>query len=706
MPKLSATVAHEYDANLVYHTQSSNLPHLGSWIDELINLTEGALPYREHPTTVQLVESLHRYDTVFKELIKQTHLYSDVMSRLFAKIWMGVLKLMDYMVKAYHRYVKHTTHLQEQAQVLLKDKRGQMAAAIVREDEHELERTVMKAQIRNLESEVEALKVSGKGLERENAQLRTIIDVYVRAQEMNDAVWEVMDNDEALAGTTPIYDEDEDESMTRKRQNCNSVEASKNQLRTLCRLDVEMNEVLAGVLKEEDRQRSITNELGLLIQKNPVFTHSNRGGIKQMGGMGSGGVHGTAEMAVQVDEKDNYGCVLDSIPTPRPAASDDVVPHKKKGRTGPPMGGRKARADDEENNDTSLSLTQKEEPPPAPIVRPPNGNQIPYLLRKCMSSYPRVLRVPPTEWVCQIILSIYFDRIRSDQTYGPTGDKVYPFHHRVRPLGEFLYDHFKKTLGISGVADVQVAQLIKATEIHMQGSKRITLFANMIGIFEKEKPPSLDPCDSAFVMSVLVHLLRLGELQADKPKSKKMKATTVTIKSDITRVAATQTVAHMFEKWLPDGGTDYVKKVEGMAQSAKGHRFVHIDDYIELMVDFWSTVRLTWEEHIRYVFHHHCGVFKVAYESQYSNDEGIVERDTLLIELDKASTFDCSRRTMRTVQKKENAPDKEVSHKSVAVNPNKEAVCEVMTKKHFQNAIWAMNPRISQEEVCWQECFD
>ena len=264
MPPPNSTVAHEYDPNVVFHNHSSNIPHLNSWIDELIKLTEHALPSRDHPTTEQLVEALHRYDSVFRELISQTAIHSEPLTRMYAKTWAGNLQLLDYMIKAYHRYVKHTSHLQDQAQSILKDKRGQMAAAVVREEEHELERTALRAKIRNLQAEVDIQKATVRGMERENAQLRTVIDVYIRAQEMNETVWEMMDADDGTMNDDVGLGDDMVEVPIRKY---NNVDSSRNQLRTLCRLDVEMNECLGGIVKEESRQQVIVTELTNTLQR-------------------------------------------------------------------------------------------------------------------------------------------------------------------------------------------------------------------------------------------------------------------------------------------------------------------------------------------------------------------------------------------------------------------------------------------------------
>lgn len=135
MTTLSKTVSHEYDPKIVYHSHSTNLPHLNSWIDDLIKVTENTLPARDIPTTNNLVESLQRYDAVFKELLRQLSIFSEPLTRMYSKVWAGVLKLLDYMIKSYHRYVKHTSHLQTQAQNLLNERqRGEAASKIQKEE--------------------------------------------------------------------------------------------------------------------------------------------------------------------------------------------------------------------------------------------------------------------------------------------------------------------------------------------------------------------------------------------------------------------------------------------------------------------------------------------------------------------------------------------------------------------------------------------
>ena len=138
MTSLPPSISHEYDPSIVYHSHSSNVPHLGNWISELVQLTESSYPKTPTPTTEDLVNALQRYDAVFKELLRQTSIFSEPITRMYAQAWTGVLKLMDYMIKSYHRYVKHTSHLQTQTHNLLNERQRSEAAYKIQKEESDL----------------------------------------------------------------------------------------------------------------------------------------------------------------------------------------------------------------------------------------------------------------------------------------------------------------------------------------------------------------------------------------------------------------------------------------------------------------------------------------------------------------------------------------------------------------------------------------
>jgi hypothetical protein len=247
---------HTYDTNIVFHSHASNVPHLNSWIDELVSMTERGLPRKKFPTTQNLVDTLQRYDAVYRELLRQTSIFSEPVTRQLAKVWAGSLKLLDYMVKSYHRYVKHTSTIQEQAEMLLAEKNNAMVASKVREDEFDLEKTYLKAKIRNLEAEIESMNATNREAEREIGKLRGILNRYVNSEGMHNSVWDITNED---AENTPHSTA----SMLISKEEAGDV--ARHRLRDLNRLDIEMNEVLFKSLKETDRQEKIMGDLTCLL---------------------------------------------------------------------------------------------------------------------------------------------------------------------------------------------------------------------------------------------------------------------------------------------------------------------------------------------------------------------------------------------------------------------------------------------------------
>lgn len=664
--KLSGNVSHSYDPGIVFHSHSSNLPHLNSWIDELISLTENSSTVRTSPTTNQLVASLQRYDAIFRELLRQTSIFSEPLTRMFAKTWAGVVKLLDYMIKSYHRYVKHTTHLQDQAQVLLKSQLTQAAAATINAEEYELQKTSLRARIRNLEAEVESLKLSKRDMDRENIKLRSTIDVYINSKEMNNPVWDLMNEDKLPddENSVEIYDAFGGGSDHARDK---VIVAGKQHLETINRLEIEMNQAFSNVLKEEDRQRTITTDIMTLLQKNQDLFGN---GIMAAGGWQPGGtkVVETKEIGIQVDEKDKFGVVEDAIDSPR------------------------------EERDYSAPMS----PSYIPII----GGHIPFQIRKYMKAYPQVLRIPPAAWVCQMIMAIYIDKIDVDNDRKSKNLTKYN-------LSQHTYHYFKRGYGMECIVDVQVVQLIVACQHYMHSLPRVALFASQIGLRDKEANPYLDIRDTDFIITIIHNLLILGELKSDsKTKSKKIqKRGSVTIRPDILRSAAVSTTTTVLEKFLPDGGSEYIAKVRTLpGTSVKGSRYVDIDQVIEVLMDPWQTVRLSWEEHLTFLFQQHCNIFRVISELQFATDGGIREKDVVLMQIHKKSAADCMRRNLRSINFESLKLEGEGGEKpkdsgalrkppSGVINTNKEPVCEAMGRTEFCNVLNIMIPDMKLSEI-------
>ncbi len=101
--------------------------------------------------------------------------------------------------------------------------------------------------------------MSKYGLERENDRMRSIIDVYINSSELQDPVFGLLNEDDlsmisggasqsADGGGSVAADDDQ------PRRRTNAADAGRLQLRNLNRLDIELNEIMSGVLTEENRQ--------------------------------------------------------------------------------------------------------------------------------------------------------------------------------------------------------------------------------------------------------------------------------------------------------------------------------------------------------------------------------------------------------------------------------------------------------------------
>lgn len=812
------TVSHDYDPRIVFHSFAANVPHLQTWIDELINLTEHALPSNTTPNTDVLVQSLQRHDAVFKELLRQTRIFSEPITRMLSQVWSGVLQLMVYMIKSYHRYVKQTSHLQIQAQSLLSERQRSEAANKVQREEFELERTALRAQIRNIgetplflrsfknrfilffvdsetDSENESLRQSQKFMTQENNRLRRIIDVYIRSADFNDPVWDVMKPEDASSSTTrttlgvppdssssvaPTIDTTKATGVDNKGKAVKTaatsgvhgekeygfkrkeaIDAGKMQLKTLNRLDIEINEILANVLKEENRQRLLMKDVMKLVGSNSdLFLTAMDSDEDEASDVdeqtasllgvtsAEAAVHAEPPVSNEVQRSPDRRKTVQPSPGSLPRKSSvattspstkhvEIVArhsvkslkkmstfhHRSSVHVGNNVLGGAATSvvecldqavqvdmkddyvlalDDPEDHVT-LDLTILGVAPLAPMNKFVPGLDVPFMIRRRMSSFPKVLRVPPVAWACQLIMSIYLDKIQDDDERRAQG-------LRPKLMPEHLYDYFLKIMGVQAAADVQISQFLKTCDYHDIKQPRVVLFSKQIGMAHKEDPPSLDVRDTEFILQVLRTLLSHEELLSESQrlgKRKNLAHLGAFVRPDISRSVAMTTVQTLFERWWPEGVEDYVIKVKSLSQSELGPRYVDVDAFLELIMEPWSAVRSAWEEHARYLFKEHCGVYQVLQEASFANDEGVLCSDTVLSEIHRSTAADCFRRPLRLFQ--DGLSVEEVEHMDAAKgvknkkgkqgNASKEPVCEMMNRQKFVDVLQIINPALETREI-------
>jgi hypothetical protein len=530
----------QHGASEIFHTFSSNLPHMHSWIDELLELTKKSQTNRDIPTTDALVDFTQRYNAVFKELLRQAALFNLPLSQLIAKAWTGTLKLLDHMIKTYHKHVRETSQVQGQAQQVLREKLSQEAAVKNREEESVLERTVLRARIRGLEAEMEAMKIIQNRSNNENRYLRLIVEEYIRSSDANGRFAELHaasaadhhhhhhghghhghghghghgkghhdksdkrhKKDQQAPASSKSHDDDAPNfnAVVAGFGRKNTIEAGRVQLRELNRIEVEMGSILGAISKEEDRQRLIVQDLRKLVQKNPALfgkeavavalTNKNVGADTLRGGVAR--PPSIMDAAVQVDEKDALGALNDLDPemvgivlAPAQAASDP-----------PPAAVRRERLLRPPPN---IAFLEKET-----TLLHTDGSHVPYKLRRLMRHFPRIQRIPPIEWLLQTIMSIYVSKIMSDLVREGKG-------LRRLSLTESVYQYFIELYGIGTVTDVQISTLVAACEFHRANATRVTLFAHQLGLFDKEGAPMIDERDTQFILKAIKLLVERGQM--------------------------------------------------------------------------------------------------------------------------------------------------------------------------------------------------
>ena len=74
----SSLQSNTIDSKFIHRGISEDLPYITTWLNELIRLTEEACTLRSVPSTQELIKALQRYDLVFRELIRNITIYSDI----------------------------------------------------------------------------------------------------------------------------------------------------------------------------------------------------------------------------------------------------------------------------------------------------------------------------------------------------------------------------------------------------------------------------------------------------------------------------------------------------------------------------------------------------------------------------------------------------------------------------------------------------
>ena len=425
LPK--SLLTHDFDSSLLQLSASKEhfIPQHASrayeWIEDLLRKSEPSKKQTTFHSTSAMVETMHQYDLIFQELIRQTHNYSHRIANLQEQAWKGVMLLIDEIIKTYHRHAKQTQHLQDEATSILQKKKNHELIEKQQFQEYNFEKASLRAHIRNIEGELESLSQENRILRRERNYLRSVVREFIQSG--------VDFSSEGEWGSSF--------AVTPTPGDLHSIQ--QHQLAAIQALDVGMNSALDDSLLEYNRFSSIVHELTQLWEKNECpqelkVASKSLARLKLMTEDYSPALT-FSNIGMQVDEKDVYG-VLDS-----------------------------------DASANFLKISKIEVYPLIPwddLLRVP---PLPSQLSMHMSRAYEVKRIPSLEWLHQQIYAIYEDKIQYDKIIESTdmGRKKMEMSFAKYIHREYLAKRFHLPSNV----DIQCALLLRAVEVYMDSSSRV-----------------------------------------------------------------------------------------------------------------------------------------------------------------------------------------------------------------------------------------
>lgn len=405
---------HRFDPTLLDHRLSEQPPRDTSRaIDWIEGMLEQRGSQRTWDSTAGMVETMHHFDLVFEELQDQISRYSPRIARLQGLAWKGVLALLKGLIKTYHRHAKQTQHLREEAQAILKKHQRHELAQRQQSEDYTFDKASLRAQIRNVQGELESLAQENRVLSRERNYLRAVVRDFIHSGvDFN--------------GTEEAAPED-------------MRDVQRSQLAMVQSLDVGMNAALDESLLEYHRFSSLVHQLTDLWESNEQ-PPSLRVASKSLARVTlpkedfSPAVT-YSDVGVQVDEKDLHG-VLES-----------------------------------ESSVLVLDMSKRDILPMIPwdvlLPVPPLSSH----LAKFMGKSYEVKRIPSLEWLHQQIYAMYEDKILFDKVL----DSSEEGRRQMRvSFAEFIHnEYFTKRFHLPSNVDIQCALLLRAVEVYMDSSSRV-----------------------------------------------------------------------------------------------------------------------------------------------------------------------------------------------------------------------------------------
>lgn len=610
---------------MTFRQRAKDRDALQKWMDEVL---ASAGRGSESKAMDAVISQHKRRAECFSELQRQASVYSRELSQLLGKVWFGEERMMERLIASWMRLHAESEERETEKNALVetsKQKLGEMKFAM---DELRRGLDASNATLCERLSDIETLRQINSSLEIEVARLRQLIGRYIQGHiAESDAEVELQLRTEKMRLMTQLspsgepYSPAEIDRLARNRQ------------QTVFETSDEIDIIIAELEKEKERQGHCVKDIEAWAR--------------------TGQLSEAWTPIVMVDAA--CQCALISWQPPEANATR---------RQPPPL--------------LCTGSCQS-------WLESGRGRNIPLLLRRQMSVFPKTRRVPSLRTTMRTILELQYAKIDYDLRCQNAG----------RPklaLGAYPYWYFLRKYGCRELAEEHATQLVMAIEHHSDAHKRVRLFGEWIGVFDKASERHSAMRDSNFISDLFSRLKTVNEFTASTI------ADHGEARVNISRKKAADVALSLLADTLQDGGAELFTRVQALPPATTDGKCLDLDDFIEVVAAAWADVTTLWKSHAAFLFSRHRVLFAVKEEMIFADDAGSVDRDVLLVRVDRPNNF-----RLREARKPTKKPFQSPEHTGVCDTLRDEGtppeLVELLTDDSFDRIMRRVNPGVTKDEI-------
>lgn len=565
----------------------------------------------------------------FAELQRQASVYSRELSQLLGKVWFGEERMMERLIASWMRLHAESEEREAEKNALVDKSKKQLEEMNFAMDELKHGLDASQATLCERLSDIETLRQVNSSLETEVARLRHLIGRYIQGHVVeSDAEVELRLRSEKIHLMTELSPSGEPYSLAEIDR------LARNRQRTVFETNDEIDIVIAELEKETERQRHCVKDIEAWART------------------------------------ENLSAAWSPLTMVDAACQCTLIRWQ-------PL---------------ETSASHRRQPPPVLCTKScrswldsSRGSNIPLLLRRQMSLFPKTRRVPSLRTTMRTILEVQYAKIEYDLRCEKAG----------RPklaLGAYPYWHFLRKYGCRELAEEHSTQLVLAIEHHADAHKRVRLFGEWIGVFDKATERYSAIRDSNLISNLFSGLKRVNEFTAS------IIADHGEARVDISRKKAADVALSILADALQDGGAELFTRVQALPPSATDGRCLDLDDFVEVVAAAWADVTILWKSHAAFLVSRYRVLFAVNEEMQFADDDGTVDRDVLLVRIDRPNNYKL-REARNPTKKLVESLDRIAVDDSLRDEGTPPELVALLTDDSFDRIMRQVNPEVTNDEI-------